>query len=109
MKQVLIIPNRDNMTRYLELASQYNVGFEYNEFYDSRVLDDEEKAAAVIDAYKKENLPAYTTIHGAFLDVIPFSTDKRIREVANLRVNQSIDMARRIGAKAVVFHTNYNF
>ena len=51
MKQVLIIPNRDNMTRYLELASQYNVGFEYNEFYDSRVLDDEEKAAAVIDAY----------------------------------------------------------
>ena len=108
MKQVLIIPNKDNMARYLELANRYNVGFEYNEFYDSRILDDEEKAAAVIEAYKKEKLPAYTTIHGAFLDVIPFSTDKKIREVANLRVNQSIDMARRIGAKAVVFHTNYN-
>lgn len=108
MKQVLIIPNRGNMARYLELAKEYNVGFEYNEFYDPVILEDEKKTAEVIADYKKEELPLYTTIHGAFLDVIPFSADKKVREVADLRINQSIDIARRIGAKAVVFHTNYN-
>lgn len=108
MKQVLIVPTKENLARYLELAGEYNVGFEYNEFYDPRVLEDEEKAEQIIAAYKKEKIPAYTTSHGAFLDVIPFSLDKKVREVADLRINQSIDIARRIGAKAVVFHTNYN-
>ena len=108
MKQVLIIPNRGNMVRYLELAREYNVGFEYNDFYDPVILEDEKKTEEVIATYKKEALPLYTTIHGAFLDVIPFSADKKIREVADLRIDQSIDIARRIGAKAVVFHTNYN-
>ena len=108
MKQVLIIPNRTDMARYLELAGEYSVGFEYNEFFDPRILEDDAKVDEVIAAYKNESIPAYTTMHGAFLDVLPFSKDKKIREVADFRINQSIDIARKIGARAVVFHTNYN-
>ena len=47
-------------------------------------------------------------MHGAFFDVIPFSLDEKIKEVANLRIEQSIEIAKRIGASAVVFHTNFN-
>lgn len=35
-----------------------------------------------------------------------FSSDRRIRETAELRIRQSLDIARKIGSKGVVFHTN---
>ena len=53
-------------------------------------------------------MPEYCTMHGAFYDVIPFSPDKKIREIAGLRIAQSMETAGRLEAKAVVFHTGYN-
>ncbi|MBQ7954150.1 MAG: sugar phosphate isomerase/epimerase [Lachnospiraceae bacterium] len=108
MKQVLIIPDRNNIKECLELAAKYGLGFEYNDFFMPDVLDDEKKIAKLTLEYKMQELPFYCTLHGAFFDVIPFSMDARIREIASLRIEQSIDVAKRLGAKAVVFHTNYN-
>lgn len=108
MKQVLIIPDRNRLEDCLKLAEEYVLGFEYNEFCMPVVLDDETQKQEIIKSYQKQELPIYTTVHGAFYDVIPFSMDPRIREVAELRVEQSIRSAKEIGAKAVVFHTNYN-
>ena len=53
------------------------------------------------------DIPRYCTYHGAFLDVTIFSQDSKILEVSDYRVEQSIAIARRLGAKAIVFHTNY--
>lgn len=108
MKQILIIPNINNIEETLKLAKEYNLGFEYNDFFKPDVLDDEDSLDNICKAYQQQNLPEYTTLHGAFFDVIPFSMDKRIREVSLLRINQSLQVARRLRAKAVVFHTNYN-
>ena len=108
MKKLLIIPDRKNIEEVLSVVDEYNVGFEYNDFFDPDVLDDDNRLNELINLYKSYKLPSYTTIHGAFFDVIPFSKDKRIREVSILRVEQSIQVARKIGASAVVFHTNYN-
>ena len=108
MGQVLIIPNRKNIKECMELAEQYNLGFEYNDFFRPDVLDDVTQTENIIEEYKKQNLPKVTTLHGAFFDVIPFSTDAKIREISDLRIEQSIKVARKIGANAVVFHTNYN-
>ena len=108
MRRLLIIPDINNIEKSLELAAEYNLGFEYNDFFDPEVLDDENRIGELIDAYKKYQLPSYSTLHGAFFDVIPFSKDKKIREVSMLRIKQSIDVARRLGVAAVVFHTNYN-
>jgi len=108
VKQLLIIPNRNNLEECLQLAMEYHLGFEYNDFFLPTVMDDEGKLKEIIDTYKKERLPEYSTMHGAFFDVIPFSVDARIREVSELRIEQSLDIAKRIGAKAVVFHTNYD-
>lgn len=108
MKKLLIIPNVANMEKSLAVAKEYNLGFEYNDFFDPDVLDDDNRLNELINYYKSYKLPTYTTIHGAFFDVIPFSKDKRIKEVSILRVEQSIQVARKIGVSAVVFHTNYN-
>lgn len=108
MKQLLIIPDKQNMDACLKLASEYNLGFEYNDFFMPDVLDDGDRLNRYVDEYKSYDFPAYTTLHGAFFDVIPFSVDHKIREIAELRIEQSIQVAKRLGAKAVVFHTNYN-
>lgn len=108
MKQLLIIPNRNHIEECLKAAREYNLGFEYNDFFMPDILDDECKIKEIIAEYQKLDLPEFTTLHGAFLDVTPFSRDKRIREISNLRIEQSIDVARRLGAKSVIFHTNYN-
>ncbi len=108
MKQLLIIPDIKNPAEAIGLAEEYSLGFEYNDFFIPDVLDNEQKMAEIISEYQKLSLPSYCTLHGAFFDVIPFSPDGRIREVSALRIKQSLDAARKIGARAVVFHTNYN-
>lgn len=108
MKKLLIIPDKDNLTASLSIAKEYNLGFEYNDFFDSDILDDERTLSEIIKEYRSYSLPEYTTVHGAFIDIAPFSSDKRIKEISLLRINQSVEAARKIGAKAVVFHLNYN-
>lgn len=108
MKQFLIIPKINELDAGLELAREYGLGFEFNDFFMPSVLDDEMACDEAISKYKQSGLPEYRTLHGAFFDVIPFSPDKKIREIGDLRIRQSIAAARKIGAKAVVFHTNYN-
>lgn len=108
MKQLLIIPSVDALQEISKLAKDYSLGYEYNEFFVPSVLDDENKIDEIIRQYDSMDKPKYCTMHGAFFDVIPFSLDDKIKEVANLRIEQSIEIAKKIGASAVVFHTNFN-
>ena len=108
MKQILIVPDRNHMQECLELSKKYNLGFEYNDFYIPDVLDSEKLQSEIIKDYKQEDLPKYCTMHGAFFDVIPFSADSKIKEISRQRIQMSLDIAGRIGAQAVIFHTNYN-
>lgn len=80
MKQLLIVPDINNIQESLSLAEKYSLGFEYNDFYNPSVLDDGNRLNQIIETYSKNVLPKYCTIHGAFYDVIPFSIDNRIRE-----------------------------
>ena len=108
MKEILIIPDVNNLDADIKLAEKYSFGFEYNDFFYPDVLDDEKRLNEIIEKYKSYKLPEYSTVHGAFFDVIPFSVDSKIREISMLRIEQSINVALKLGAKAVVFHTNYN-
>ena len=107
MKSVYIIPKRDNMEESMRLSKEYNAYFEYNDFFIPAILDDEVKKKELIDFYK--SLPrdrSNDTLHGAFLDVTLHSSDTRIREVSELRVRQSMDIAKELGIRGVIFHTN---
>lgn len=108
MKRFLIIPKAQQLEESSALAEKYGLGYEYNDFFMPDALDDERLRDRLIDAYRKTAPPPFCTLHGAFFDVIVFSADKKIREISMLRVEQSISAAKKIGAKAVVFHTNYN-
>lgn len=104
----LIIPQLGALEESLALAEEYGLGFEYNDFFIPDIMDDEKLANDIIRRYKAQKLPEYCTMHGAFFDVIIFSSDKKIRKISEERIIRSLDIAREIGAKGVVFHTNLN-
>lgn len=108
VKKLLIIPDKDDLEIYEDLAEKYDVGFEFNDFFLPMILEDEGKVCDIVQRYKlSDGLPDYCTSHGAFLDVTVFSDDIRIVEVSNYRVEQSLKIATELGVKGVVFHTNY--
>ena len=107
MGKIYIIPNRNDIEASLAIAQQYHACFEYNDFYHPDVLDDDAKIAELIAFY--QSLPrdrSEDTLHGAFLDVTVHSHDPLIRQVSDQRVRKSMDIACKLGVRAVIFHTN---
>ena len=106
MHKYYVIPNLNNIDKYLELSKKYNLGFEYNEFYEPSLLDNEKELNKTIDAYKNLNRKN-DTMHGVFYDIVLDSNDSKIGEISYERVKSSLDIALKLGCKGVVFHTNY--
>lgn len=101
-----IIPNPKEMEVYEEFAGQNALGFEYNDFYVPDLLDDKEeleKRIALYQGLHRER--GRDTLHGAFFDIVPFSWDSGIRRHSIYRMQQSVEIAGRLGCRAVIFHT----
>ena len=47
------------------------------------------------------------SIHAPFMDLSPGAVDEKIRAVTVSRFEKALDMARKLGAKTVVFHSGY--
>lgn len=94
------------MERMRNLASVYDCAFEYNDFFIADVMDDVKKQEEIIKDYGKyRNDFSIDTMHGAFLDVTIHSDDPLFRDASMLRIRQSMETAKRMGLKGVVFHT----
>lgn len=108
MGRLYCIPRLDELDNFVDFSKKYDAGFEYNEFFMPALLDDDVSKERIIKKYLDtgRNL-SNDTLHGAFFDIVVNSDDKRIFDVSNLRVHQCMDIAKRMGIKAVVFHTNY--
>ena len=107
MSKLYIIPDAAHIEESLALAEQYDAHFEYNDFYLPDVYNDAARVDALIDLYTA--LPrdrSLDTLHGAFLDVTVHSADAEIRAVSDKRIRQSMEIAKRLGVCAVIFHTN---
>ena len=73
-----------------------------------KLLDDEWSTNKIIQTYLDTKRDcSQDTLHGAFFDICINSTDSKLFEVSNLRVHQCMDIAKKMGIKAIVFHTNY--
>ena len=48
------------------------------------------------------------SVHGACIDLVINSEDKKVREVTKQRIFQSLEIARELKAERVVFHGNFN-
>lgn len=106
MSKLYLIPDRTDLRRICDLAAIYDCAFEYNDFYIGEIMDDQklqEEAAADYGRYRTDF--SGDTMHGAFLDVTIHSDDPMIRDISMLRIRQSMEIAKRMGLKGIVFHT----
>lgn len=108
MNNFLVVSLEKTLEEHVKLARDYNVALEINDFYDPDVLDNPGRIEEIINRYKHIGIPAGSTMHGAFFDVILHSRDSFVRNNSRLRMKQSLDIAVKLGVNAVVFHTNYN-
>lgn len=107
-EQIVIIPDRNQIDESVQLANAFGCGFEYQDFFAPRLLDNEALCEQLLEAYETmPNKPAVSTFHGVFLDITIFTQDQKIKAAVDERVEMSLQQASRLGAKGVVFHTNY--
>ncbi len=104
----MVVSKVDRLQEYKAISDRFHVGFEINDFYEPGVLESTQKQNHLIEQYLKIGIPAESTMHGAFLDIVPFSTDEKIAEISRLRMKQSMEIAIKLGVRGVVFHTNCN-
>ena len=104
--KLYVIPKINELDRWLKLSSEFNLGFEYNEFYNPLILEDEFKVEELVERYKKLNRIG-DTLHGVFFDINFVSADPRIKNISIERAKSSLDIATKLNCKAVIFHTNY--
>ena len=107
MKRLHLIPDRTNLEQSLKFIDEHQCACEYNDFFLASILDDKKKQLEMIETYAKIRSDfSKDTMHGAFLDVTVHSSDAKIREISELRVRQSLDIAKEMGLRGAVFHTN---
>ncbi|MGB9792868.1 MAG: sugar phosphate isomerase/epimerase family protein, partial [Thermacetogeniaceae bacterium] len=65
---------------------------------------------AVIDGYRAmlKDFSGEVTVHGPYINLVPTSIDKKIREVAELRYLQGVEAAEKLGARKMVIHSFYD-
>ena len=106
--ELYCVPRIEQLNEFYEYSKDYGVAFEYNEFFLPGILMNETIKQKIIETYKNLNRDrSRDTLHGAFLDIVVNSEDPEIYEISKKRVYQCIDIARELGVKAVIFHTNY--
>ncbi len=108
MRNILTVSYCSDIDGYKKISEEYGTAFEVNDFCSPRVLDDAGAIQEIINAYTGIHIPPGSTMHGAFYDVLIHSEDGRIACTGKYRMKQSMDIARRLGVKGVVFHTGYN-
>ena len=106
MGEIHLIPDRERIEESLALAEEYQAVFEYNDFFSPDVLDNKKQTEQLVEFYVKQPRDrSQDTLHGAFLDITVHSEDRRIAEASKLRIRQSMDIAKDLGVRGVVFHT----
>lgn len=104
--KLYVIPQIKELNKWIELSSKYDLGFEYNDFFNPSILDNEDELKERINIYKKLNRNG-DTLHGVFFDINFASNDKKIKEISISRAISSLKIAEELNCKGVVFHTNY--
>lgn len=106
MGQLYMIPDKNRIEESLKLAQDYRAAFEYNDFFNPNVLDDKSRVEELVSFYLGLSRDrSQDTMHGAFLDITIHSEDPLIRQISEHRIRQSMDIARDMELRGVVFHT----
>ena len=89
-----IIPDFNNIEESIALAKEYDAAFEYNDFFDPTVYEDEAETDRRIEKYLSLSRDrSNDTLHGVFYDIAVISRDTVIREHSRKLVRMSMDVA----------------
>lgn len=95
--------NKSNIDEINNLGS----GVEIQSF-PQNILD-EDYSTIISDCKNKlKNFSNVISLHGSSFDLNPGSTDKKVIELTKYRYMQSVEIAKEIGAKYVIFHSQLN-
>jgi sugar phosphate isomerase/epimerase len=108
MDHLLLTTYQRDITQHYELALSHGAGLELQVYgYDTELLDsgwrellDQHKA--LLRGFENE-----LALHGAFFDLFSSSLDKRVVALARERYMLNLDIAAELGARHVVFHTDF--
>ena len=105
-KKWSIIPDFERREESAALAREYQAGFEYNDFFQPHVYENDAEIKRRIEGSKAPDRDrSNDTLHGAFLDVVISSDDSFIAEYSKKRLHQSMEIGRELSVKGVVFHS----
>lgn len=92
----------------LRCASDYGVGAEVQTFgFPEYLAGDTTKLFQKV-LQKVAALKGPIGCHGPFIDTTHYSTDPEIREVCRIRYLRAFDIAEALGARYVLFHSQFN-
>jgi sugar phosphate isomerase/epimerase len=97
-----------DITQHYELAQAHGTGLEIQAYgYDTNLLDSDWRQ--LLDQHKAllRDFEGELAIHGAFIDMSPASPDRRVVELTRERFMRNLDIAAELGARTVVFHTQF--
>ena len=104
--EISVIPEYNRLDESVAVAEKYNAHFEYNDFFLPAVYMNQEEIDKRVDKYLSCGRDtSMDTMHGVFLDMVIHSTDPSIAEYSKQRIHQSMEIAKRLGVKGVIFHT----
>lgn len=92
----------------LRCAREYGVGAEIQTFGFPEYLSGDHSRLFQKAVRAVAGLKGPIGCHGPFIDTIHYSTDPEIREVCRVRYLRAFDVAEAIGAKYLLFHSQYN-
>jgi sugar phosphate isomerase/epimerase len=106
MGRICIQPLISNFDKYNECAEKNSFGLEIIDFAYPNVLDAKYKGLLVRYKKKLKNNMKLLSSHAAFIDLYINSPDPAIKKVSQERAIRNMEIAKRLGARYVVFHTN---
>ena len=99
-------PEFDEADRFAELSGEFGAAFEYVDFTFPHIYQDEAEVRKRVEVYRSlDRDKSRDSLHGVFYDLALLSEDDVIRERSRRLMYMSLDIARELGCRGVVFHS----
>jgi len=108
LERILLATYQSDITRHYELAQAHGAGLELQVYgYETDLLDSGWRE--LVDQHKTllRDFASEIAIHGAFYNLSPASQDGRVVALTRERYLLNLDIAAELGARTVVFHTDF--
>lgn len=102
---ILLQPNPENISFYIETAKHYEMGLESMDFSLPLLLEDAEKLGTLAEIYKNAPL---VSCHGVFADLNYSGSDPLVYDATVSRVRQCIETALKFRIHKFVFHSCFH-